>query len=84
MSLHIEFEPHSWYKGFAIKKRTLERDVAKDTPINYYLWQAYTANGMTGYVVNLHATTLKDLKNKITEYTEAEKARTDRLYKGVK
>lgn len=81
MSLHVNFEPHSYYKGFAIKKRTLERDVQKDTPINYYLWQAYADDGMTYNIVNLHATTLQELKARITEYRERENARIARLYK---
>jgi hypothetical protein len=68
MSLYINFEPHSWYKGFAIQKRTLEKDVNANTPINYYLWQAYTDDGNTYSVVNKHARTLKELKQLITQY----------------
>jgi len=68
MSMYLNFEPHSWYKGFAIKKRTLERDVVKDTPINYYLWQAYADNGNTYGIDRVFAPTLKELKQKITEY----------------
>jgi len=68
MSLYINFEAHSWYRGFAIKKRTLERDITRNTPINYYLWQAYTDDGMTYSIVNLHARTLKELKQLITNY----------------
>lgn len=60
MSLSIDFEPHSWYKEFALKKRTT------DIPASY--WRAYTANGMTGYIVELEAPTLKELKQLITDY----------------
>jgi hypothetical protein len=68
MSLCINFEPHSWYKGFAIQKRTLEKDVNANTPINYYLWQAYTDDGNTYRVVKLSALELQGLKHLITEY----------------
>jgi hypothetical protein len=39
---------------------------------------------MTGYLVQRSADTLKELKQQITDYTNAENARIDRLYKGVK
>lgn len=70
MSLHLNFEPHSWHKGWAIKhNRTqghdnsyLERKMSNDEG---YAWSAYTANGMTGYIEELHADTLKELKESI-------------------
>lgn len=65
MSLYIEFEPHSWYKGFAIKKDNIGHNY-KGTLLN--IWLAVTANGMTGYVDELTAPTLKDLKQRITDY----------------
>lgn len=68
MSLYINFEPHSYYKDFAIQKRTLEKNVNANTPINYYLWQAYTDDGMTYRIINKHAKTLKKLKQLITDY----------------
>lgn len=85
MSLYIEFEPHSWYKDFAIKdnrheghdQNNLERPLKDDSA---YRWSAYTDNGMTGHIVERHANTLAELKNMITEYTNAEKARIERLY----
>lgn len=85
MSLHLEFEPHSWYKEFAIKdnraqghdQRKLERPLKNDEG---FRWSAYTANGMTGYIVERHADTLAQLKELITKYTNAEKARIERLY----
>jgi hypothetical protein len=54
--------------GFAIKKRTPESEVTSDTPINYYLWQAYTDDGMTYSIVNKQGRTLKDLKQQIKQY----------------
>ena len=86
MSLHLEFEPHSWYRGFAIQhNRTqghdnsyLERNMSNGEG---YAWSAYAANGMTGYIDERHANTLKGLKILITNYRKAEKARIDRLYK---
>jgi len=68
MSLYIDFEPHSWYMGFAIQKRILEKEVIDDTPINYYLWQAYTDDGNTYSIINKHARSLKELKKLIREY----------------
>jgi hypothetical protein len=38
MSLHLEFEPHSWYMGFAIKK---DSQMQPGGIVNH--WQAYTA-----------------------------------------
>lgn len=64
MSLHLEFEPHSWYKGFAIKPRQrfcLNKKV-------WYQWEAVGLNGNTGYIVHLHASTLASIKNSITAY----------------
>lgn len=85
MSLHLEFEPHSWYRGFAIKdnraqghdQSNVERSMLNNEP---YPWSAYTDNGMTGYIVERHADTLVELKKRITEYTLAEKKRIERLY----
>ena len=73
MSLYLEFEPHSWFKGFAIQhNRTqghdnnyLERNMSDSEG---YAWSAYTDNGMTGYINERHANTLKELKNNITAY----------------
>ncbi len=60
MSLHLEFEPHSWYKEFAIKAPT------NGWPT--WEWTAYTANGNTGYIDTISAHTLRELKQKITAY----------------
>lgn len=60
MSLHLEFEPHSWYMGFAIKDD--RADTAGD------VWAAYTDDGMTYSIVSLTAETLDDLKAQIREY----------------
>lgn len=68
MSMYLNFEAHSWYMGFAIKKRTLERGVTEDTPIDYYLWQAYTDNGNTYNIDRLIARRLNELREKIHEY----------------
>lgn len=59
MSLHLEFEPHSWYMGFAIKK---------DNNSNSS-WNAYTADGMSGYIIEKTGfATLEGLKQEIREY----------------
>ena len=62
MSLHIEFEPHSWYRGFAIEKPE------HNDPENYNRYYAYTDNGNTYRVDTLQADTLKELKQLITLY----------------
>lgn len=61
MSLYIEFEPHSFYKGFAIKKNT----VSELHPLK---WTAVTDDGNTYQIVSKSGRTLKELKQKITEY----------------
>lgn len=62
MSLHLEFEPHSWYKQFAIRdRRTFDKDPS-------FKWEAVTANGNTGYIDTVYGTTLKELKENITAY----------------
>lgn len=68
MSLHIDFEPHSWYRGFAIKHNNQNLAPGMVHTINPFLWSAYTANGITGYVDTLEAQTLRDLKTLITDY----------------
>lgn len=82
MSLHLEFEPHSYYRDFAIKQNTpwgMLTNNASDKIVSK--WSAYTANGMTGHIVELEADTLRELKEQITTYTNNEKARIERLYK---
>ena len=77
MSLHLGFEPHSWYMGFAIQKTE-----ANNHPYPY-IWQAYTDNGNTYTVDDLQAYTLKGLKQQIKQYRLNERERIERLYKGV-
>lgn len=64
MSLHLEFEPHSWYMGFAIKRT---RTSTKVVGIRNH-WNAYIDNGMTGYIDELEANTLSKLKQEIRGY----------------
>lgn len=73
MSLQLEFEPHSWYKGFAINFTPMGRD--------YHQWTAYTGDGNTYWIIEIEAYTLKELKQLITEYREREAERLARLYK---
>lgn len=89
MSLHLEFEPHSWYMDFAIRdNRSSGHDQSHlERPLEAtegYRWSAYTANGMTGYIVERHADTLRELRELIKQYTAAEKARIERLYNNGK
>lgn len=60
MSLHLDFEPHSWYMDFAIKKPT------NGWPT--WLWTAYTENGNTYRVDECEAKTLDELRKKIRAY----------------
>lgn len=61
MSLHLEFEPHSWYMGFAIQ------DPPPTIGGGYNgVWRAYIDNSF--YVDELCATTLRDLKRQIRGY----------------
>lgn len=65
MSLHLEFEPHSWYMGFAIKKDVVKRLVLYPAIAE---WSAYTDNGNTYQVDRLEASSLIGLKQKIRDY----------------
>ena len=89
MSLHLEFEPHSWYMGFAIKNNrqqghdqsNLEGPLANDEG---FKWSAYTANGMNYQIAEFHTDTLKQLKSQIKDYTVKEIKRIKRLYEATK
>lgn len=64
MSLYVEFEPHSWYMGFAIRNNYgLYR-----SKMFHQRWTAYTDNGNTYQVDELNSLTLTNLKEKIREY----------------
>lgn len=70
MSMHLEFEPHSWYMGFAI------RDNGKLTAddggnVRGFRWEAFTDDGNTYRIIELEADTLKDLKKQIKEYRQS-------------
>lgn len=68
MSLQLEFEPHSWYKGWAIKK--------KDDPTGAEgKWDAVTYDSIRGRWLYRQADTLKGLKLVITEQIEAQSER---------
>lgn len=73
MSLHLEFEPHSWYKSFAIKHNRHSGGRWHDAP--GVAWEAYTDNGMTGYIDTLEAETLRELKQAITAYHQRQAAK---------
>lgn len=87
MSLHLEFEPHSWYRGFAIKdNRKSGHDQSKlERPLKDsegYKWSAYTADGNSYSIVEYHADTLDVLKGYISDYRKMEAKKLDRLYNG--
>lgn len=60
MSMYLDFEPHSWYMGFAVKDDRI--DTAGD------VWAAYTDDGITYRVLSLTAETLGSLKEQIRDY----------------
>ena len=60
MSMHLEFEPHSWYMGFAVQFTKMGRD--------YHQWTGYTDNGNTYRIDELEAYTLRELHEKIRAY----------------
>jgi len=79
MSLSLNFEPHSWYKNFAIKdNRGLL--VGMDGYTGYH-WSAYTENGNTGYIDEEHANTLHELKELISQYEHDRKEHMAYLYR---
>lgn len=91
MSLHLNFEPHSWYKGFAIKKEEAPtgehigrrgHSIAGSRRLNT-TWRAFTDDGNTYQIVELHSSTLKQLKIYITEYRQREAERMARMYSEV-
>jgi hypothetical protein len=63
MSLHLEFEPHSWYMGFAIK-----RDSQRTADGTISIWSAYTDDGNTYRIIEREANTLERIKDKIRKY----------------
>lgn len=69
MSLHLEFEPHSWYKGFAIyDNRDYHIQATVGGALSPHKWHAFTDNGNTYRIDELASYSLKDLKLLITDY----------------
>jgi len=68
MSLSINFEPHSWYMGFAISPT--DELVASNLPlpVERKRWQAYTDNGNTYNVDLVEGSSLSELKSNIRTY----------------
>ena len=58
MSLHLEFEPHSWYMGFGIRQPAKRGD----------RWEAYTADGMRNDIVYKDGHTLAEVQAAIREW----------------
>lgn len=67
MSLYLTFEPHSWYRGFAIQdlNRSADQEEVKGCR-----WRAFTDDGRTYRIVELEARTVRELRQCITEYWE--------------
>lgn len=62
MSLSLNFEPHSWYMGFAIRMDELS------SPESSWKWLGVIDNGNTYQIDELTADTFEDLKAQIREY----------------
>ncbi len=63
MSMHLDFDPHSWYMGFAIKRQRL--------CLNKKVWftyDAYTENGNTYRIDRIMGSSVEDLKKQIRVY----------------
>lgn len=86
MSMHLEFEPHSWYYGFAIKKEYL----IADPESRQIAWLGFIDDGNTYSIVELEADTLRNLKQQIRGYWLRDGGKhipayySKRLLKGVK
>jgi hypothetical protein len=76
MSLHLDFEPHSWYMHFAIRK--VEHGYKYS--VLHQRWQAFTDNGNTYRVDELNALTISDLRQKIRDYHKQREQRIKELY----
>lgn len=61
MSMHLEFEPHSWYYDFAIKDD--RKDITEEQP-----WTGYILNGTSGYIDTVEAGTLTELREQVVAY----------------
>lgn len=69
MSLYLKFEPHSFYKEFAIyDNRNFRLRGKVEGTLSPHKWHAYTDNGNTYRIDELASYSLKDLKKLITEY----------------
>jgi hypothetical protein len=68
MMMSLPFEPHSWYKGFAIQdmNRASTPDELEDR--DGYRWHAFAGDGRTYLIVEVKAGTLRELKQRIREY----------------
>lgn len=76
MSMYLEFEPHSWYKGFAIRDNYTsgyDNTNLENNLENGYRYTAYTDDGNTYRIIERNADTLKQLKQQITDYRNKEK-----------
>lgn len=66
MSMTLNFEPHSWYKGCAIEKS--HHPMSTVRPVK---WTAYFEDGIRTYSVTVfEADTLAELKQRITKFLD--------------
>lgn len=71
MSMYLEFEPHSWYMGAAIRAPYLQGDTWAQID-----WHGYLEDGMITYsVIEFKADTLRELKLQIKAWHAARNKR---------
>lgn len=70
MSMHLEFDEHSWYMGAAIRDNsaTDRKNGNSWSHIQPKRWTAYIENGNTYMIDTVDAHTLEELKVEIREY----------------
>lgn len=61
MSMTVNFEPHSWYRGHAIK----HNENVHTNDITQYRWESVYYDGVRGRWIEHCAMTIKELKRKI-------------------
>ena len=70
MSMHLEFDPHSWYMGFAVRDNsaTDRKNGNSWSHIQPKRWTGYIDNGNTYQIDTVDAHTLSELHAAIREY----------------
>lgn len=84
MSMYVEFEPHSWYMGAAIKQNKSVLYERLNGNWNASKWSGYLENGWNYTIIEFEADSLKEIRQQIKRYRIQENERIAHLYAGVK